>query len=238
MIEPTDLRNATLEAIYAWNRTEGYYYSYFSRLDELHKKPEVFEFFTTKIFEVFLSDYSIRRNIKSGYKNVDFFLQSLIDYGFVESVKNGDIESIDDISSKLKNEKEVTNKKETRSLLSKVAFLINPDDFSLLDNLAKRSLWGLIKNKKNCLRKELDSYTNFIEQTNLLTDDDLNNKIIKEQMVILEDFKDTKAYSFFSENKPAFERRIIDKYLWLNEINSEGRVVNNLPYREFVTFAL
>ena len=158
MIEPQKVRNATLEAIYAWNRTEGYYYSYFSRLDELHKNPEVFAFFTTKIFEGFLSDYSIRRNIKSGHENVDLFLKHIIEYGFIESVQNGDKSSVDNISEKLKNEKEVTNKKETRSLLSKIAFLINPEEFSLLDSLAKKSLWKLIKGKKGCKKYQLDSY--------------------------------------------------------------------------------
>ena len=50
------IENATLEAIYWWNRDEDYYHNYFSKLDSIYKDKPMLEFFTAKVFEVFLRE--------------------------------------------------------------------------------------------------------------------------------------------------------------------------------------
>ncbi len=233
MIDPKDIKNAALEAIYWWNRTEGYYHQYFSKIDELYEKEDLFKFFTTKIFEVFLREYSIRRNISSGYKNVDYFLDAIIDGGFVSKVREGEVNAIDIFSGKLK-ENIITNNKQTRSLLSKVAFLINPIDFSLYDNLSKESLWEMVKHKKECRRYDLDSYTVFIDQTNKLIIE--NSEVLENQRSVLGEFHGTDSFKYFDKNPGSFKRRIFDKYLWLRKINrnTETRKICNNPYKDII----
>jgi len=45
MLNQQDFENATIEAIYWWNRTEFYYHKYFSRLDELFNNKDLLQFF-------------------------------------------------------------------------------------------------------------------------------------------------------------------------------------------------
>ena len=129
------IQNATFEAIYWWNRTEGYYHEYFCRLDSLKKeRGEAFDFFITKVFQVFLNEYSVRRNIASGDGNVRHFVETLIDSGFYQQVIEGDFDAIDLYSEKFCHNSSLTNRRQTRSLLSKAAFLINPSKFALMDS--------------------------------------------------------------------------------------------------------
>jgi hypothetical protein len=76
MNEITDqhIKDATIEAIYWWNRTENYYHEYFKKIDDMIECPELFNFFTQKVFENFLREYAIRRTISAGYKSVDSLL--------------------------------------------------------------------------------------------------------------------------------------------------------------------
>jgi hypothetical protein len=225
-------KNATLEAIYWWNRDEHYYHNYFNDFENIYKNKKLLKFFTTKIFEIFLRDYSIRRNIEKGYKNVDLFIDELFEHNFVKRVKKGEIEVVDEVSNKLKITGNTTNGKEVRSLLSKIAFLINPSEFSLIDSLVKDSLWSIIKDKKNCKRNELEYYSEFIKQTKIQLQ--TNSEIIKTQMKLLEKFENTYAFQFFSKNPKAFERRIYDKYLWIKKQNKniDGRKIDNNEYLE------
>lgn len=229
-IEYINFQNATLEAIYWWNRDEYYYHKHFSNFENIYDDKELLEFFTTKIFEVFLREYSIRRNIEKGYKKVDDFIIELFEHNFVKRVQKGEIEVVDDVSNKLKLNGNTTNGKEIRSLLSKIAFLINPSDFSLLDSLVKNSLWSIIKTDKSCKRNELEYYTEFIKQTKIQIQKNSNN--LKIQLKLLENFKETNAYEYFSKKPKAFERRIYDKYLWIKEQNKNknGRQINNEGY--------
>lgn len=226
----SDFKNATLEAIYWWNRNENYYHKYFTDFENIYSDKLLLEFFITKIFEIFLREYSIRRNIEKGYKNINYFIDELFEHNFVKRVKKGEIEVVDDVSHKLKLNGNTTNGKEIRSLLSKIAFLINPSNFSLLDSLVKGSLWSIIKKEKKCKRKELEYYTEFIKQTKIQI---LKNSYnLKTQMKLLENFKGTVAYQYFSKHPKAFELRIYDKYLWIMEQskNEMGRKINNDGY--------
>ncbi len=193
-----DFENSTLEAIYWWNRVESYYHKYFSKIDDIYNDKEMLNFFTIKIFEVFLREYSIRRNLAKGFESVDKLINQIIKDEFILNVRNGNVDIIDRFSHKLKNS-EITNGRQTRSLLSKIAFLINPIDFSLFDNLAKKSLWSIIKDNKELKRSELDNYSVFIEQTNNQIAE--NSIILKEQIELLNYFKGTEAYDFFSCNQ-------------------------------------
>lgn len=228
-----DFKNSTLEAIYWWNRDESYYHKYFYKIDDIYKNKEMLNFFTIKIFEVFLREYSIRRNLSKGFENVDKLIIEIVKNGFVAEVKNGNTDIIDIVSTKLKNSK-ITNERQTKSLLSKIAFLINPNDFSLFDNLAKKSLWSIVKNKKQIKKHELDYYSKFLKQTNIQIKE--NSEIITEQTRLLNSFKETEAYFYFSRNNKAFERRIYDKYLWLKEQNNQknNRIIKNSIYNEFI----
>ena len=230
-MEAKDIRNATLEAIYWWNRNENYYYLHFKNIEKTYENKSDLEFFTIKIFEVFLKEYSVRRNLSKGSKTVDNFISQLIKKDFFQLVKKGGIEVIDKISNLLKEEN-VTDR-QTISLLSKIAFLINPVEFSLYDRLAKESLWEINKNKNKLEKKSLGTYSNFIKEMNDLLS--LSEKSLNEHLDILNQFKDTPAYEYFSENPIAFKRRILDKYLWIRyqNQNQSNRKIYNEPYLKF-----
>ena len=231
-----ELKNATLEAIFWWNSTESNYHEYFSRMDKFNEDIDMFQFFIAKTFEVFLKEYSVRRNIRKHYTSVDLFISGIIEYGFVTRVRGGDTKVIDDLSQDL-SIKNITNSRQTRSLLSKIAFLINPTEFSLFDNLAKQSLWEILKKDESytCRKRYLESYSVFLGhvehqiRSNFPKDSNHNK--------ILSDYKRTSAGKFFNSDNKAFERRIYDKYLWLNSINrNEGnrRRINNNAYKKFL----
>lgn len=236
MLNKQEVQNAALEAVYWWNRAEGYYYKYFSRLGELYEHKELFQFFKAKAFDVFLREYSIRRNIAAGYEAVDAFIEEIIKDNFVQRVIYGDVHVIDEMSDRLSTHIKITNRRQTRSLLSKVAFLINPAKFSLYDTLAKNSIWDIIKNQNQYRKHALDSYSLFIEHTERLIIE--NAGVLSGCESVLCDFVGTDAQTFFSSNKEAFHRRILDKLLWLRQANKNGdsRPIDNNAYKKFIAF--
>src|SRR4030042_2862720 len=153
MMTSSEIENATLEAIYWWNRDEYYYHKYFSQLDIIYQDKTVLDFFTRKIFEVFLKEYSVRRNLSSGSRSIISFIDELFENNFFEKTIKGETEIIDVLSNKLK-ENGISTRRNTKSLLSKVAFLINPHDFSLYDSLSRESICIIIKNELQLKHKE------------------------------------------------------------------------------------
>lgn len=226
-----NIDNATLEAIYWWNRDEYYYHKYFSQLDKIHKNKITLDFFTTKVFKVFLREYSIRRNLSAGGNSVSSFIQELFENNFVEEVLKGRTEIIDELSAKIKTSGKST-KRNTRSLLSKVAFLINPQQFSLYDSLAKESIWAIHKDFKQFKISELSTYSGFLKQSKNLRDFITDNNLFKNAPLILSEFSETEAFKFFSVNNEAFEMRIVDKFLWLYD--QPLNRYNNQGYRELI----
>lgn len=224
-----EITDATIEAIYWWNRTEHYYHQYFKRIDEIHKNKELFNFFTHKLFEVFLKEYSIRRNISAGYKSVDSFLNELTKKGFVKKVKSGDLNVIDNISGVLKLSGKST-KKETKSLLSKMAFLINPTVYSLYDTQSKASLWNIVKNDAMIKLKDLNSYSKYCEGIKTIQKQFRESRLFITSKEILKEYKATEAYIFFTNEENAFELRIIDKLLWIKGQKKDSRKINNEQY--------
>ncbi|HEY5534010.1 MAG TPA: hypothetical protein VIL99_03580 [Ignavibacteria bacterium] len=59
-----DIINSTIEAIYWWNITEHHYHRYFNKIDYIYKNEHLLIFFTAKVFETFLKEYSINRKWK------------------------------------------------------------------------------------------------------------------------------------------------------------------------------
>jgi len=225
----SEIENASLESIYWWNRCESYYHKYFSQLQNIYKNKPLLDFFREKIFQVFLREYSVRRNLKTGLASVEKFIDELFKFGFVDSVQTGRIEIIDEVCMKLKKEDNSTNRN-TVSLLSKVAFLINPNDFFLYDTLAKNSIWNLKKSKKEFKYKDLQQYSKFYYQVDLIRKEIKSEGLFKISLETLSKFKNTSAHDFFGNNYDAFERRISDKYLWILNQQSLGREINNNPY--------
>lgn len=224
---------AAYEAIYWWNRDEFYYHQYFSRILEIWKDKDLFEIFKAKIFEIFLREYSVRRNAPAGLTGINDFLNHLGESNFFEEVINGNISIIDDASQSLL--KNGITKKNTRSLLSKAAFLTNPIDYSLMDTLAKNALWRIVKPRKITLKKELDKYSNFIKIVDYAIEE--NQVDFEECSSILRKFPKTEAYKFFEKNPVAFKRRIFDKYLWIEDQkkskNKNYRKINYSKYEKF-----
>lgn len=221
----SDIKKATYEAIYWWNRVEGYYHSCFLKLDEIKKDEKVFDFFIQKVFEIFLKEYSIRRNLPAGIDAPKDFLRLLISMGFIDEVKSGNIEIIDETSAHLKKNHGYRG---TVSLLSKVAFLINPSSYSLYDSLAKKSLYYTLKSSKKMTWVQLEKYSLFMNGINFFINE-IHDEIIIHQNLI-ERFPGTEANLFFKTNSEAFKLRVLDKYLWI--ISSE-RPLDNSGFEKF-----
>jgi hypothetical protein len=227
------IQAATIEAIYWWNRDEYYYNQYFCKLDIIYKDKELLAFFTQKIFETFLREYSIRRNISSGFASVDSFIKEIVSNKFVVQVKAGNTSIIDSVSGRLKNSG-ISTTKETKSLLSKVAFLINPNVFSLYDMQAKKALWALVKDSNTVYNKDLNNYSAFMTQIQKLKDNLKQQGCFAEAASLLKQYRKTEAYSFFSKNPNAFELRIVDKLLWLKGQSINIRKVDNEAYNNLL----
>ncbi len=233
----SDIKNSAIEAIYWWNRSEGYYHKYFKKLDVIYTNKKQLNFFISKLFNSFLNEYSVRRNINKGSDSVNSFIDEIVEQNFIMKVKEGDVRCIDEMSAKLLNSGKSV-KKRTISLLSKFAFLINPIDFSLYDTLAREAVWEI--HAKGIRKNSLMSYSNFISGVNDLLN--LNSQIIKSQQSTLELFEGTEAYDYFSQNNEAFGRRIMDKYLWmykkrrLSDENQkkDSEMFDNSAYIEFL----
>lgn len=226
-----EIEDATIEAIYWWNRTEFHYNKYFTKIDIICKDKELKNFFNRTIFEVFLKEYSIRRNLNSKYQTVDKFLDDLVKMGFFAEVKrrNANITIIDTTSAKLKSKGSVTAK-ETKSLLSKIAFLVNPSVFALYDTLAKASLWKIVANSKLAQRKDLESYNGYYRCFEELLSEVKKQKHFEKANKILEVFNGTEAHLYFTKNKKAFELRVVDKLLWIKGQSVGAREINNEQY--------
>lgn len=228
-VSSIEVENALIDAIYWWDRTEGYYHRYFKGINLIHEDPAAFTFFVQKIFSIFLREYSIRRNIPSGEKSVTTFLDLLLESEFIESVKDGDPNIIDKTSDKL-IKKRFTDRR-TISLLSKIAFLINPSVYSLYDSLAKNSLYKVINLEGRVTRDELQTYHNFHKQILELSDKFEKLDIFSKAQNLLREYSETEAVIFFSKNEEAFKLRLIDKFLW---IYSSDKEVNNLGYKNLL----
>lgn len=228
-ITDKQIRDATVEAIYWWNRTEHFYHLYFKKIDIIYKNKKLFGFFTQKLFETFLKEYSIRRNIPAGYKSVDLFLSELIKKNFVGKVKGGDPYIVDNISGVLKLSGRST-KNETKSLLSKMAFLINPTKYSLYDTQSKASLWNSVKSDGLIKLKDLNSYSKYCEGIKTIQKQFRESGLFITSKEILKEYKTTEAYIFFTNEENAFELRIIDKLLWIKGQKKGSRKINNEQY--------
>ncbi|MFA7360488.1 MAG: hypothetical protein WC139_05565 [Candidatus Kapaibacterium sp.] len=239
MDEKDLIKQATIEAIYWWNDSEDFYHKCFSKLDKILENDEYWEFFKKKILKSFLNNYSIRRNIPESDKGFNKYFNELKKTAFISKVKKGDIKVIDEICAVLKckmdkylkgktnkNGKEIKGKN-TKSLLSKIAHMINPNDYPIYDNFTKDSLWLRVKKQQNykLKRKEFDEYLKYKEGILGLIDEFNRNKQFENAYSVLNDYKGTLAYKFFIINERAFKFRVVDKLLWFegNKRNSDKK---------------
>lgn len=217
-ITDKEIEDATIEAIFWWNRTEFFYHRHFANLSKMKENKPLLNYFSRKVFEAFSKDYSVRRNISKGTSGVDQLIEELYKNGFISEVERGNKNIVDEVSRKVKKSKSRnTTNKETRSLLSKIAFLINPNKYSLYDKLARESIYKFIKPVvKEITHKKLEKYSFFMEEVVKMKSKLKESNKFKKSYKTLNKVKDSEAELFFSENNDAFEFRIIDKLLWLH----------------------
>ncbi len=219
---------STYEAIFWWNRTESLYHKSFSKIGLLKENEKAKKFFIRKVFDTFLKEFAVRRNVAKGYNSVELLFENLFSNDNIIRIQNENKEIVDELSetyAKL----EFTNYKQTRSLISKCAFMINPSHFSLLDEYTKISLSKITEKSKISFD---NSYSTFISAIN---DEIINIENFSETYnPILEKFKETDAYVFFKDNPNAFVRRIFDKYLWIERLDDkEVRIEENYGMEDF-----
>ncbi len=236
-LDKKTLDTAVIEAIYWWNRDEDYYHKYFSQIGNYHLNNEMMDFFTSKVFSPFLKEYSIRRNLLPGYDNVKLYLDKIIEFGFLNNVNIGNLDIIDEISKKVKDSG-IGAKKGTVSLLSKAAFLVNPNQFSLYDSYAIKAIKNIVKTDDELKDNKQKSYKDFITSCNYIIDK--NESQIDNTIEILNDFQGSPAEIYFKSNLDAFRRRVFDKYLWIigNNYSPNSREINNSYYKEFYILGL
>ncbi|MBK6699293.1 MAG: hypothetical protein IPG55_05220 [Saprospiraceae bacterium] len=100
------------------------------------------------------------------------------------------------------------------SFLSKMAFLINPKDFSLYDKYARNSMNLILKSKVSGKKKAIDkTYDQFISKINVELEE--NESELMSQLKTLHNLPQKIETSYFENNPRIFIRRIYDKYLWL-----------------------
>lgn len=218
------IKLATVEAIYWRNDSEDFYHRCFKKFDDIKKDVDYFEFFREKILKIILNNYSIRRNIPEGEEGFNEYFSLLWETEFISRVKKGDKNVIDEVSLKIKqqmtNGKESKKGKNTISLLSKLANMINPNAFPMLDSLVKDSLWIRIKEKGEIKKKDLEKYSIFKDEIDNLINTLNDESLFIESYSILNIYEGSLAYKFYSEeeNKRAFKYRVVDKLLWLEGV--------------------
>jgi hypothetical protein len=218
MLDLELIQIATNEAIYWWKRDEYYYHKVFSNFVTIYEDSEQLEFFGNYLFKSFTKQYSVSRTLK----NIDKNLSNLIDYlntkEYFTNVIAGNISIIDEVANNFP--KYLSNGKPI-SFLSKLAFLINPLQFSLYDTLARNSLSEILKEEKSIHRAVKKSYTEFI---NFIDDKlDKNNVTLNKQINKLDNFNICCEIEFLKDNPLIFKRRVYDKYLWLYSQNDKNR---------------
>lgn len=245
LITKEELENATIEAIFWWKNIERFYHYQFKEINSIlnKKRMEYQEFFILKYFNPFLKEYSVRRNIKNGDQNVFEFLKTLRREGFFVELnhenKEIDKKVIDQLSEYLCNKTELTNRKNCKSLLSKIAFIIRPDQFFIYDSLAKSSIKKFRKNlntrnNQNIRSKDLENYQTFYELSKLLTKD-----VDLELNLVIEEFQEEILHSckeLISKDNKAIKMRIIDKHLWIKSQEKgedDFNTNNHLIYRNY-----
>lgn len=235
MISKDQIEQATLEAIYWWNRNEYFNHRRFKNLDLLLDDEKYKNVVLEKIIKPFLGEYSVRRNIAKGDENILKFLQNIKEVNFIKKVKFGNIPVIDETSDMFKNEG-FTNKRKTVSLLSKMAFLINPSEFVLYDSLAKNSLKCLLLERSVGVKsKDIEKYSEFYNHILFIKDEIKDAGLFKFSDELLNIYRKTQAYEFFSINRKAFELRIIDKILWLMQ---QAKINNSNLVTIYKTFGI
>lgn len=258
------LRTACQETIFYWNLCEGYYHYHSAQISkkaDQENDASWLLFYHEKIYQAFLRQYSIRRNLVADEKNSDpkglELLKTLQSIEFFKSLHDGKRDTIDKANEYLKSKTELVpyvnndnkerGRRSTRSLLGKTAFLVNPAVYSLYDNLAKDALHKIVLElredtdhahyfPKKVMKKSLsENYEKFLDCSDTLItylDKECEFSAIRVKSLIY--FKDTHAGKYFAENDDCYKRRATDKFLWIMEHEKRNRPVNNEPISDFL----
>ena len=211
MIDQKLLQYATNEAIYWWIRDEYYYHKIFSNIESIFKEEEQVDLFTNYLFKTFARQYSVHRTINDFNNEAKNLLEFLNTEDYFKHVTKNEIGIIDVIASKLKGR---FAKGKPISLLSKFAFLINPEYFSLYDKFARNSINSIIKSNDSNYSKAKDKiYIQFINKIN--SEIEVNKAELLNQIYVLVNLQPKVEIDFLEKNPRIFIRRIFDKYLWL-----------------------
>jgi hypothetical protein len=229
-IENKTLKAGILETIYYWNKSEYFYNKYFSQIKNIFKSESNLTFLANKIFPSFLSEYGVRRNLPQGPEIYLYFLKELEKSDFFNRVALNDISVIDEISEYLKSEKNLIQRN-TKSLLSKFACLINPNYFFMMDSFAKLSI------KKLCLEDikkiEIDEYSKYHSLCLKLSEEIDHNYETGIFQGLLRSFPNSPAHDYFGKNMNAFKYRTVDKILWITSSNNSNILSTNDCYLDF-----
>lgn len=200
------LAKACLEASYWWVHYEQDFHEQFSlwcRKTVDHLSQDDF-----KVFTDFTTRYSLSRNLKGGDDTKKSLLRKLSANGLFDQVKDGTITVVDDLSAVLGEQ----HKTQT-SLLSKLATLCNPIDFTMYDRLAKIGLAYMLMGqqsmrKHNSYQVFLDDWEKFAVRCFTTVD----NHLIDNHYDYLVNHFDVNRDLL---SRPIYGRRVVDKYLWL-----------------------
>lgn len=168
--------------------------------------------FSEKVISVFLNRYSVRRTIKGNKENEELFTSEIVSTNFLKSVKNGEINKLEDYSKIF----ESSSKSSLKSALSKFATLYNPNEFVMYDSRSRKGMYRLSSDISKILNEsitysKIDNYSNYVKYAKVLSDQ-YDDETLK---AVLMNLDDSKIKSFLLSNIKAFKLRVVDKWLWL-----------------------
>jgi len=185
-----------------------------------------------KVIAVFLNRYSVRRTIKSKKGNDDLFLRELINSGFLNSVKNGEIGKLDYYARQF----ESSAKSSVKSALSKFAALCRPDHYIMYDTRSRRGMHRLKDEISSIVEervtlKKIDNYSNYVKYAKILSER-YEDEVLSDYISKLET---SNVKDFLSQNLLSFKLRIVDKWLWLEGYHKvKATKFNTIDYIDLV----
>lgn len=211
-----DYKKAILEALFWWQRSEYQYSNEFQQAFKKRQNANEVELFVENSYSKFLTDYSIRRNLrgKGNAPVLSFIGECFSRNGLMENLeKSGDKgEIIDSFINKIKEKDFAKGKKEGKrltSLVVKTAFLFQPESVPLYDQLAKKSLEKIRKEKINSFSQFLKHF----EKQKLEWEEPIR-KLLKEQFQFMSIFSEVEI---IKNRDDFFVHRTVDKLLWMRE---------------------
>ncbi|MFN0035841.1 MAG: hypothetical protein ACKVUS_12320 [Saprospiraceae bacterium] len=214
-LKEQDFRKGIFEALFWWQRSECQYSVELRNAFEKRHEKESVKLFVENSFYKFLTDYSIRRNLRGkGVEPVESFIKECFEEnGLMDNLRKkeesvGDI--IDKFVDKIKERDFAKGKKGGKrltSLVAKTAFLFRPDSVPLYDQLAKQAL-------EEIQGVKIKSFSNFLIyfESQKFEWDEAIRRLLKEQSQTMKIFKE---FEGIENREDFFVHRTVDKLLWM-----------------------